>query len=101
VRDPTDLHGADLPPLRVLRHLPAERLADELVAEADAEERRAPRGDLPDQVLGAEHPGRALRDAAARPRDDEAVRVLRARQRRAHVAHVALLPGARPDRLGL
>src|SRR4029079_5529380 len=81
MRNDAHIDRADLSPAGILRDATAESLADDLMAEADPEERSAGGGDAAHELLGAEHPRRALRDAARRARDDEAVRVARPRKR--------------------
>ena len=61
-------HRPDLAPSRVLAHFAAERLRDELVPEADAQEGSLGANNLPHEPLGAHHPRSPLRHARARIR---------------------------------
>jgi len=62
-------HGADLPPSRVLNHLAASRAGEQLVAEADAQDRRAARADRQKILAQLQHPGRPLGHAERRAGD--------------------------------
>jgi Toastrack DUF4097 len=67
-----DVHGADLAPARVPVHRAAERVGQELVAEADPEHRHALHHDVAQPLGGVFHPGRAIRHHVGRSRHDHA-----------------------------
>ena len=70
-----NVDGADLAPASVLPHLAAERLREELVAEADPQHGDVARDRAAEERLGREHPARALGHARGRAGEDEPARL--------------------------
>jgi hypothetical protein len=98
--DPLHPDSPNLTPAWVSPHLASECVGDELVPEAETQERSAGVHDVSHKLVGAEHPGSLLGDAAARAGDVERVCVTHGRKR-ALRAEIVARPVARPGVPGL
>src|SRR5205085_10589894 len=69
-----DADGADLPAAGVLHHVSAGSAREKLVAETDAQHRKAARAGAQKVLAEPQHPGRPFRDAEGRSADDHTAR---------------------------